>query len=405
MSALRKSIFLVVFGFAFLSGAARADINNFSFLGIDGVGSLSGRLSTRLGTTSNADKHVINIEDCQAYRGGQISVRVRIDPLPLGSYQYALAYAPPNKTCSTADTNPQATDGSCYVPAAQRELTSTSLKATIDLDKLIGSACDSQVQGDATFYVIIQNTSIADVQYQTIPFHIDLRAPNPPILDSLAGGDARLNAKWSDPDNGDDDVTYVLYYSDAPFGEDDLDAVDFKDQITARSVAIDNNVYNSVTYWVSVAARDSADNESVLSNQLEITPEPTTDFWMSYVNAGGEDVGSFCFVATAAYGSTLHNNLHTLRQFRDEILRGSTAGSAFVDAYYRYGRFAAAYIADKPALRAAARVALSPLVWLATAMVALGPALFFSLSALFGVGLFGLVRLARKTKPLSQEPR
>lgn len=286
-----------------LAGAARADIANFSFVGIEGVGDLDGALNKRLGTTNNADEHIINIDDCEVYRGGEIDVTVRIDPRPSGSWQYAIAYAPPGKTCSTNDANPEAVDGQCYVPAAQRELTSSTLEFVVNMDDLMGSDCHSADEGDATLYVIIQNTSLSEVQFETIIFDVDLRAPSPPTLDSLTSGDARFVARWTDDTNTEDDLEYVLYYSDAPFGEDDLDAVDSKDGVSTKSLAVEGGLSNEVTYWVSVAARDEAENESALSNQLEVTPASTTDFWEAYQKAGGGDEGGFCTISTAAEGA------------------------------------------------------------------------------------------------------
>ena len=55
-----------------------------------------------------------------------------------------------------------------------------------------------------------------------------------------------------------------------------------------------------------------------------------------------------------------------------------------VRTYYRWGPFAAAWIADKPFVRAVVRVALVPLVWFARAVVQFG----------FGGALLLLVTLA-----------
>ena len=388
-----------------LAQHAHADIPNFSFVGIDGVGTLAGKLDDRLGTTSNADEHIINIDDCEAYAGGEIEVTVRIDPRPSGSWQYAVAYAPPSKTCSTTDANPEAIDGQCYVPAAQRELDSTTIDFVVHLDELIGSECQSNGEGDATLYIIIQNTSASDVKYQTILFDVDLRAPAAPTLDEVSSGDSRFVAKWTDDENDAADTEYALYWSDAPFGEDDLDAVDGKSGIDAKSIAIEEGLSNEVTYFVSIAARDHADNESALSNQLEVTPASTTDFWEGYVGAGGSEPGGFCFIATAAYGTPLEAELGTLRSFRDEMLMGSEAGRAFVRGYYEHGRFLAALIADKPVLRAIVRVALVPVVWFAELVLALGPFGAFATLLAAYAGYRHLRRRARHHPLLLEELR
>lgn len=67
-----------------------------------------------------------------------------------------------------------------------------------------------------------------------------------------------------------------------------------------------------------------------------------------------------CFIATAAYGSSFESKVSTLRKFRNRILFKSKFGKNFIKLYYKYGPFAARYIADKPMLRAITRVALWP---------------------------------------------
>ena len=58
-------------------------------------------------------------------------------------------------------------------------------------------------------------------------------------------------------------------------------------------------------------------------------------------NANGTDmqtwtwtVTSPCFIATAAYGTPLHEDINVLRDFRDEYLMPNPAGRAFVKTYY-----------------------------------------------------------------------
>ena len=135
----------------------------------------------------------------------------------------------------------------------------------------------------------------------------------------------------------------------------------------------DETIVNGQTYYVRVGATDTAANDSALSDELSVAPVPTTDFWESYKASGGTDPGGVCFIATAAYGSPMGTDLDLLRAFRDQILWPTALGRAFVRSYYGWGRHAAAWIATRPAAKAAVRVALQPLVWLAALTTTVGP--------------------------------
>lgn len=82
------------------------------------------------------------------------------------------------------------------------------------------------------------------------------------------------------------------------------------------------------------------------------TPPPST--------SGGSSSG--CFIATAAYGSYLHPQVQLLRNFRDEFLLTNDPGRVLVAFYYRCSPPLADFIAGRPVLRGAARLALTPLV-------------------------------------------
>ncbi len=80
-------------------------------------------------------------------------------------------------------------------------------------------------------------------------------------------------------------------------------------------------------------------------------------------------VDETCFIATAAFGSELDPRLDVLRAFRDEVLARTVAGRALVKAYYAHSPSAAAYIAERPRLRALVRLLLLPLVGAASLFV------------------------------------
>lgn len=70
-----------------------------------------------------------------------------------------------------------------------------------------------------------------------------------------------------------------------------------------------------------------------------------------------------CFIATAAYGSSLDPHVQTLRTFRDNVLLQSSWGSAFVRFYYHWSPPAARLIARQPLLKGFTRLALAPVIF------------------------------------------
>ncbi len=103
-------------------------------------------------------------------------------------------------------------------------------------------------------------------------------------------------------------------------------------------------------YWVGIRAYDGCHN----SGALAIT-KITTD---ARVN-GSVDA---CFVATAAYGSLMANDVEMLRHFRDSKLRSNAIGEFGVEAYYTFGPLVANIIGESDVLRTSARDVLRPFV-------------------------------------------
>ena len=84
-------------------------------------------------------------------------------------------------------------------------------------------------------------------------------------------------------------------------------------------------------------------------------------------DASNADVSTttFCFIATASYGAD-SGEVGLLCDFRDKCLLTNPLGTAFVKAYYKLSPPIADFIAESESLKAAVRVALKPLVMIAT---------------------------------------
>jgi hypothetical protein len=71
-----------------------------------------------------------------------------------------------------------------------------------------------------------------------------------------------------------------------------------------------------------------------------------------------------CFIATAAYGTPLAEDIEVLRQFRDEYMLTNPAGRLLASLYYTYSPPMAEYISKNEGLRVITRMALEPITWL-----------------------------------------
>lgn len=69
-----------------------------------------------------------------------------------------------------------------------------------------------------------------------------------------------------------------------------------------------------------------------------------------------------CFIATAAYGSTMANDVELLRRFRDTVLHRTVLGELAVEAYYTFGPAVSGVVGESDLLRATARSILDPIV-------------------------------------------
>ncbi|MGB5924828.1 MAG: CFI-box-CTERM domain-containing protein [Dehalococcoidia bacterium] len=72
--------------------------------------------------------------------------------------------------------------------------------------------------------------------------------------------------------------------------------------------------------------------------------------------------GGPCFIATAAYGTPMAEEIETIREFRDGYLLTNPMGQALVDLYYRVSPPIAEFINEHPGLKPVVRAGLLPAV-------------------------------------------
>lgn len=117
-------------------------------------------------------------------------------------------------------------------------------------------------------------------------------------------------------------------------------------------------------------------------------PDPESHIACGECGAGSGEAGAGgggCFIATAAFGSSMQNEVLALRRFRDNYLAGSEAGRTFIKAYYRYSPPLAALIAKSRLLRTAVKAILFPLIVIAMSVDFGLPSVLFWLSAAMAI--------------------
>ena len=116
------------------------------------------------------------------------------------------------------------------------------------------------------------------------------------------------------------------------------------------------------------------------STECENAPPPVYDPYPTNFSQGGFDLQAVavlntentgCFIATAAYGSSLSGKIRLLRSFRERILVKSALGQAMVKYYYGHAQPWADWIGRHEAVRSLVRVLLAPVIGLAWILLGL----------------------------------
>jgi len=124
-----------------------------------------------------------------------------------------------------------------------------------------------------------------------------------------------------------------------------------------------NTTFNSARDQVTLTLTDGgAGDDDGVANRIIVdpsglgsVPEPSS------TPSDGREI-SGCFIATAAYGTTMEPHVKIFREFRDRFLLNNRMGKAFVHIYNTYSPPVADFIANHDTLRALVRWSLLPVV-------------------------------------------
>lgn len=183
-------------------------------------------------------------------------------------------------------------------------------------------------------------------------------APREPLVTGNEGGQVTLTFEAPGDDGG---TGRVAEYEIRVRAGQPIDEANFDDAMPISTVVEPDDagqlqvvtlsgLMPDTQYYVGVRAVDDCGNKG----SLLVVPVRTGERKAGEVDA--------CFVATAAYGSLMANEVEMLRHFRDSMLSRSVLGQLAVSAYYTFGPTVAGVVGESELLRSTARGALEPVV-------------------------------------------
>ena len=119
--------------------------------------------------------------------------------------------------------------------------------------------------------------------------------------------------------------------------------------------------------------------------------------------SGSDGGGSGCFIATAAFGSSLDPHVNILRIFRDRFLLATAPGRTFVRFYYNHSPAAALFLERHEWLKPFVRVSLLPVIGICYLFINGFGAMVVILFALSPIAVIMIFRNRRRSRSIPQE--
>ena len=220
----------------------------------------------------------------------------------------------------------------------------------------------------------------------------DLTTPEAPVLKSVKPGNTKLLVSWDKVSNAN---SYAIFYqlegeSENSINVSNVDNYEITNLINGKTYTVWLQAVNEFRYNFQVVGLIDSDGEITEGLFLNEDVEYTNNLKQTSSNSNTivglpEAVVPYpalpnegCFIATAAFGYYSHQQVQVLRDFRDNYLLKSAVGRDFVEWYYTFGTYAAAFISKHDYLKPLVRVLLYPLI-LASQALTYHAALFWGL--------------------------
>lgn len=295
---------------------------------------------------------------------------------------------------------PVKTDGTTVITGYNQNNPGTSMQITWAnlCSQVLGGTCEAPTTPTGTFRIYIDKDSDDVVDSDEEFVAVQMKVIKPDVVQysvhgTTAGGmsafrpypgDEKVYIEDTDVDTSFPNTAYGstirkvrVYMSDqgSEFANPDssLQPADLSVEEGGANIddAVVDGLANGTRYFFRVAMVDEAENviqffpSKALADaqSCNTNPPPSSCQWTAtpdqVLGLLTEDFN--CFIASAAYGTSIEPKLDVFRKFRFKILLQREWGREFVGKYYQYGPYAARYIHDKPFLRGIARAGLYPL--------------------------------------------
>jgi hypothetical protein len=147
----------------------------------------------------------------------------------------------------------------------------------------------------------------------------------------------------------------------------------YRETLTATTVSVPTTIITTVASTSTPTTSDYTPTTSTQTAMVGSTSTTFADISTTTTETTSASTTSYsiplspsCLIATAAYGSPLSPQVQALRNFRDELVLKTFAGSQFMKAfnawYYSFSPSIAHVISKSPSLAAVVRILIYPLV-------------------------------------------